>query len=158
MVIRCWPRKRKRNSTFYLQVPVMSKSRKDCPHYPLPWLFFFAVFHRFLLFLLPFLPPSPQALVPVARGCQHSEQAQQEPLRLPRRLQVLWRHQHGLGLLQAWGADAVVLVCILLLQHWVRHVLRPVLATAWGVDHYKGNTQSGWYGFAVIYSTFPDIL
>lgn len=44
---------------------------------------------------------SPQALVPVARRGHQPPQAQQEPLRLPGRLQVFWRHQHEPGFLQA---------------------------------------------------------
>ncbi|XP_029688605.1 transmembrane protein KIAA1109 homolog [Takifugu rubripes] len=40
-------------------------------------------------------------LVPVARRGHEPQQAQQEPLWLPRRLQVFWRHQHEPGFLQA---------------------------------------------------------
>ncbi len=112
-------------------------------------LFICYILHHCLFIILP-LPSSPQTLVPVAGWGWHSQQAQQEPLWLPWRLQVLWRYQHGPGLLQARRADTFLLVCVLLFQHWVRHVLWPVFATARGVDYYQRNTQSGWYGFAAI--------
>ena len=98
-----------------------------------------------------------QTLVPVAWRGWHPQQAQQEPLWLPWRLQVLRRYQHGPGLLQAGRADTLLLVCILFFQHRIKHVLRPVSAAARGVDYYQGNTQSGWYAFAKDLYEFPDI-
>lgn len=64
------------------------------------------------LSMSPFSPFSPQTLVPVARRGWHSQQAQQEPLWLPWRLQVFWWYQHGSGLLQAGRVDTLLLICI----------------------------------------------